>query len=290
MCDHTSSGLVSFVGLGPGAGDLITVRGARRIGEADMVLWPSGSVAVDVVREHARPDAELVDSARLSDEQLVLRYRAAAAGRSSLVRLVPGDAVWWTGLQPHLDSCRRLGLRVEVVPGVSPLSAVLAATGAGLSAPAVQFAQFDAARPELLASTGVVVVSASASRAEALAAQLSASGRPDDTPVVVAVKPGRADQVVLSTTLGELGRTVKERRLWLPALFLVDGSGPAGRARSAGTAGGPDSGGQARSAAVVHGRRPAAVAAPAAAARPEQTPPLHRPYRRRRRSNPGGAA
>jgi len=292
MCDHTSTGRVSFVGTGPGAGDLITVRGARRIGEAHVVVWPSGLVPTEVVREHARADAELVDAARLADEVLMRLYRRAAAERLSVARLVPGDAAMWAGLQAHHDACRRLGLRVEIVPGVSTLSAVVATTGQELTEPAVLLTQFDDARPERLAATGsaAVAVTASSSRTEALVAQLRAGGRPDDTPVVVAIKPSRPDELVLTTTLGELDLAVKQHRLWLPALFLVGrvtgDAAPASLASTPRTAEpATPAPVRARPAWTGSGGAPTSTPAPSAGG---QRDPLHRSYRRRRRTSTGG--
>jgi precorrin-4/cobalt-precorrin-4 C11-methyltransferase len=223
MCERSQReriGRVSFVGAGPGAEDLLTVRGARRIAEADLVLWPCGAVAPELVREHARPDAQLVDCARLAPEQQSQAYRRAAAERLAVVRIVPGDAAMWSGLQAQYDACRRLGLLVEIVPGVSPLSAVLAAGGRELTERSVLVTQLDGVT-EAISAAGTVAVTAPAARADALVAQLRAAGRDDDTPVVVGFKPGRPDELVLTTTLGELEHTVKRHRLWLPALFLV---------------------------------------------------------------------
>src|SRR2546423_4106251 len=72
-------GKVSFVGAGPGAADLITVRGARRIAEADIVIWAGSLVAEECITAHVRPDAELVDSSRLTHGDVLAIYRRAAA-------------------------------------------------------------------------------------------------------------------------------------------------------------------------------------------------------------------
>jgi len=259
MCVNTQSfGRVFFVGAGPGADDLITVRGARRIGEADLVLWPSGAITAEGVREHARADAELVDCSRLSHDQLLLLYRRAAARRLTVTRVVAGDAAMWSGLQRQYDACRRLGLQVEIVPGVSTLSAVVATAGRELTEPSVLLAAQDAAVPD----SGTLAITASAARTEVLVARLRAAGRGDDTPVVVGYKAGRPDELVLSTTLGELERTVKQHRLWLPALFLVGQQVPQGRPRAA--------------------LATSATLAPAPAPAPARDP-LRRSYRRRNR-------
>ena len=78
---------MSFVGAGPGAADLITLRGARRIAEADVVIWAASLVMAECVTEHARPDAELVDSSQIAHEDVLTIFaRAAADGLRSSAR------------------------------------------------------------------------------------------------------------------------------------------------------------------------------------------------------------
>jgi precorrin-4/cobalt-precorrin-4 C11-methyltransferase len=268
MCDNTPSvGRVYFVGAGPGADDLVTVRAARRIADADVVVWPAGAVASETVREHARRGAELVDCSRWGHDRLLQLYRRAAAQRLTVTRLVPGDAAVWSGVQPHYDACRRLGLQVEIVPGVSALSAVVSATGRELTEPSVWLTRQDGelnGRPNS-GPDGVVVITSSAARTEALVAGLRAGGRSDDTPVVVGYRPSRPEELVLTTTLDKLEDTVKQHRLWLPALFLVGRVPAMGAARLAAGA-------------------TSAVSAGAAMAAGSAHDPLQRPYRRRRRT------
>src|SRR5262249_35041917 len=111
-----STGRVTFVGAGPGAADLITVRGADALRAADIVVWAASLVHPDVLR-YAPPGAEIVDSAELTLESTVDVYRRAAAGRLHVVRLHSGDPALWGALQEQLDACAALGLPTEVVPG-----------------------------------------------------------------------------------------------------------------------------------------------------------------------------
>ncbi|HEY0639012.1 MAG TPA: SAM-dependent methyltransferase, partial [Pseudonocardiaceae bacterium] len=209
---------MSFVGAGPGAGDLVTVRGARLLAEADVVAWSSATVAIELVQEFVPPGAEVLDIARRPEEDLFRLYRRSAAERLAMVRLIGGDAGLGSGLDEHLEACRRLGLRVQVVPGVAPLAAVVAATGGGFDEPTVLVT---GSPDEVPPPEGAIAVTVSAARADALVATLRAAGRPDDTPVVVGHKATRPDELVVTTTLGRLEHTVKQHRLWLPTIFLV---------------------------------------------------------------------
>src|SRR5262249_28595962 len=103
------TGRVTFVGAGPGAADLITVRGAEAIGTADVVVWAASLVHPDVLR-YARDGAEIVDSAELTLESTVDIYRRAAAEGLHVVRLHSGDPALWGALQEQLDACVSVGL------------------------------------------------------------------------------------------------------------------------------------------------------------------------------------
>ncbi|MEU4744984.1 cobalt-precorrin-4/precorrin-4 C(11)-methyltransferase, partial [Actinosynnema sp. NPDC023658] len=221
------TGRVSFVGAGPGAADLITVRGAKRIAEADVVLWAPSVVEAECVREHARPGAELVDFSRVTEVEVVELYRRASAGKLKVVRLHAGDPSVWSGLRDQQESCRRLGLETEVVPGVSQVSAAAASVGRELTTSDVAQSLLlvgpeTAEHVEAFAAHGTTMaISASGARTALLVERLRAGGYADDTPVVVAYKVSLPDETVVETTLGELEACVKEHKLYRTTLFLV---------------------------------------------------------------------
>ncbi|MBB5805260.1 precorrin-4/cobalt-precorrin-4 C11-methyltransferase [Saccharothrix ecbatanensis] len=221
------TGRVSFVGAGPGAADLITVRGAKRIAEADVVLWSPGVIEVECVREHARPDAELVDFSRVTESEVAEVYRRSSAGKLKVVRLHAGDPALWGGLRDQQDVCRRLGLEIDVVPGVSHISAAAASVGRELTtsdvAQSLLLAGPESAEHirEFAAHGTTMAISASGARTGLLVEQLRAGGYADDTPVVVAYKVSWPDETVAQTTLGELEACVKEHKLYRTTLFLI---------------------------------------------------------------------
>ncbi|WP_051386304.1 cobalt-precorrin-4/precorrin-4 C(11)-methyltransferase [Actinokineospora inagensis] len=219
-------GTVTFVGAGPGAADLITLRGASRIAEANLVLYTPAAVDPLWLRGQARPDAELVDHARLGADELAELYRRLASRRHRAVRLVAGDPALAADLREQRELCTRLGLDVEVVPGISPVSAAAAATGNALTettgADTVVVTEADFARVrELAADSRTIAVQAPAARAAELVEALTAAGLDHEVPVVVAHKVSWADETILRTTVGELVAEVKAANLWRHALFLV---------------------------------------------------------------------
>ncbi|SDI87772.1 precorrin-4/cobalt-precorrin-4 C11-methyltransferase [Actinokineospora alba] len=219
-------GAVYFIGAGPGAADLITLRGASRIGAADLVVYSPAVIDPVWVREHTKDGAELVDSSRVTPEELVEHYRMAASRRSSAVRLFPGDAAQSPEVREQRELCEKLGLDVEIIPGIAPASAAAAATGNALVesgvAETVVFTEADFSRVRAMVTRcATVAVHAPAARAADLAEELLSGGVDPEMPVAVAYKTTWPDEVLLRTTVGELAAAVKRRNLWRHTLFLI---------------------------------------------------------------------
>lgn len=276
------NGRISFIGAGPGAADLITVRGARRIAEADVVVWTASLVAPECIQEHARNDAELIDSSRLTHEHAVEIFRRAERDKLNVARVHSGDPSLWGGVQGQHDACARMDLEVEIVPGVAAFSAAAAAVGRELTVPEVaqsvvvtRLEGGDPPMPERervreFAKHGTTMaLFLSASRASQLVDELRDGGYPEDVPVLVAYKVSWPDEIILRTTLGELEQTVKQHKLWRNTLFLVGRSVGGGGARARTYAAGQ----------LPAYRRPAPAARRAMRAkregRPRRSTPLH---------------
>jgi precorrin-4/cobalt-precorrin-4 C11-methyltransferase len=230
------TGKVTFVGAGPGAPDLLTQRGANVIAAADIVIWAS-SLVHPAVLEHARPDAEIVDSAQLPMEGVLPYYQRAVGENLSVARVHSGDPSLWGAVQEQLDRCAALGLDTEVVPGVSSFTAVAARIGRELTIPEVaqsviltrlgggktpmppreQVAEF--ARHQT-----TMALFLSAARSGQLQDELLSGGYPPDTPCVVASQVTWPDELILHCALADLAATIRERKLWKHTLVLV---GPA---------------------------------------------------------------
>lgn len=229
----SSPGRVWFVGAGPGAADLLTLRGARVIGTADIVVWAATLVHPEVL-EHARPDAEIIDSATLSLEGLVPTYRRAAEEGLTVARVHSGDPSLYGAVQEQIEHCQELGLRVEIVPGVSSFAAAAAAARRELTVPQVAqsviITRLEGGRTPMparetvrsLAAHGTTMaVFLSAARALRLQEELLAGGYPEETPVVIAHRVSWPEELVVRCRLGDLAATVRGNRLWKHTLFLV---------------------------------------------------------------------
>ena len=231
-----AAGKVTFIGAGPGAADLITLRGARALRAADIVIWASSLVQEEIL-QHARADALIVDSAALPIEGVLPYYERAAAEGLHVARVHSGDPALWGAVQEQLDRARALGLDVEIVPGVSAFSAVAALAQCELTIPeiaqSVILTRLEGGKTPMppgesirsFAAHGTTMaIFLSAARSGQLAAELLAGGYPPDTPVIVASRATWPDEELAHCTVATLEETVKARKLWKHTLFLV---GPA---------------------------------------------------------------
>jgi precorrin-4/cobalt-precorrin-4 C11-methyltransferase len=238
------SGRVAFVGAGPGAADLLTLRAAQRIAEADIVIWAASLVHEDVLR-HARPDAVVVSSAQHSLEGIREHYERAAREDLLVARIHSGDPALWGGTQEQLELCASLGLATEVVPGVSSFSAVAALVQRELTVPevaqSVVLTRLEGGKTPMPARETVrafaahgttMAVFLSAARTRQLQDELLAGSYDADTPCVVAYAATWPDELVLQCRLGELADTVREHKLYKHTLVLVGPALAAGGTRS----------------------------------------------------------
>lgn len=228
------SGLVSFVGAGPGAVDLLTVRATRRLAQADVVVWASSLVSEEAL-ELAPATAARFDSATMTLEDVLAVYAAHPDAR--VVRLHSGDPALYGAVQEQVDWCEATGRPYELVPGVSSLAAAAAVVGRELTIPGVSQtvvvtrlpARTTASMPDAealaaYAATGCsLAVFLSGARPEALEQALlepPSAYRPD-TPAAVVVRASWPDQQVHRCQLAELAATMRATGTTLTVLVLV---------------------------------------------------------------------
>ena len=216
-----SAGRVIFVGGGPGAPDLLTLRAARAIASADIVIWGRGLLMEGAVREHARADAEVIvwPPAKLDD--VLAAYDRARDDGLTVVRLKSGDPTLFGELEPELGAVRERGLEYELIPGVSSVSAAAAALGVELSG--------KRGEPLLIAANDVpddiseltVVLLMPGSRARECEDALRRAGFADTTPCAVAHRVSWPGELLLTCRLGELAERIEDLGLDGLTLLLV---------------------------------------------------------------------
>jgi precorrin-4/cobalt-precorrin-4 C11-methyltransferase len=242
-------GLISFVGAGPGAPDLITIRGANRLGEADVVIWAS-SLVPEALLTHTRPGTAVHDSATMTLEDVLAVYEAHPSRR--IVRLHSGDPALYGAIQEQIDWCLAHDRSFEIVPGVSSLAAAAAAIGRELTVPKLSQSVVvtrlagrtkasmppKETLPAFSAIAATTAIFLSGARPRELQEQLltEGSGWSASTPAAVVVRASWPDEQIVMTTVGEVADTIVATGHTRTVLVLVGDvlapSGAGGPARS----------------------------------------------------------
>ena len=128
--------MVHFVGAGCGAPDLITVRGAKLLSEADVIIY-AGSLVNPALLAYAKEDCEIHDSAKMTLEQVIEVMKSAEAQGKTTVRLHTGDSSIYGAVREQFDKLIELGIEYDVCPGVSSMSGAAAALKAEYTLPEV---------------------------------------------------------------------------------------------------------------------------------------------------------
>jgi precorrin-4/cobalt-precorrin-4 C11-methyltransferase len=127
---------VHFIGAGPGAADLITVRGAKLIAECPVCLY-AGSIVSPELLQYCPEGARIVDTAPMSLDEIEAEYLNAAANGQDVARLHSGDLSVWSAVAEQIRRLERHGIDYTMTPGVPSFAAAAAALGRELTIPAV---------------------------------------------------------------------------------------------------------------------------------------------------------
>lgn len=125
---------VHFIGAGPGAADLLTLRGRDLIAASEVCLY-AGSLIPEGVLAHCPPDARIVNTASMSLDEIISAITAAHAEGHDVARLHSGDLSVWSAMGEQLRRLRDLDIPYDVTPGVPSFAAAAAALGAELTLP-----------------------------------------------------------------------------------------------------------------------------------------------------------
>jgi precorrin-4/cobalt-precorrin-4 C11-methyltransferase len=223
---------VHFIGAGPGAPDLLTLRGARLIGECPVCVY-AGSLVPAEVLEHAPAGARLVDTQHLSLDEIVEELRAAHARGDDVARLHSGDLSIYSALGEQTRRLDELGIPWDVTPGVPAFAAAAAALRGELTLPGVaqtviltRHSRESTAMPageELasLAAHGATLVLHLAVQAMDEIAELLAPHYGADCPAVVVARASWPDELILTGTIGTIAAAVREAGVRRTAIVMV---------------------------------------------------------------------
>lgn len=222
--------MVHFVGAGSGAPDLITLRGARLLGEADVVIY-AGSLVNPELLTLTKPGCEVHDSAKLTLEEVIALIERAEREGKTTVRLHTGDPSIYGAVREQFDALTERGIDFDVCPGVSSFCGAAAAIPAEYT-PAEVSQTLIITRmagrtlvPEqenlraLASHRASMTLFLSVSMLKDVCAELTAGGYPEDTPVAVVYKATWPEQEVVRGTLADIAE--KAAHIKKTALILV---------------------------------------------------------------------
>ncbi len=224
---------VYFIGAGPGAADLITLRGHRLLQQCPVCLY-AGSIMSDDLLQFCPPDARIVDTGPLTLEQIVAEFELAHAAGLDVARLHSGDPSLYSAVA---EQCRRLderGIGYEIVPGVTAFAAAAAALGRELTVPGIaqtvtltRVSTLSTAMPEgedltsLARTGGTLVIHLAAHRIDAIVPELTAGGYRPDTPVAVVAFASWPQEIILRGTLADIAGQMRQAGVTRTAVIIV---------------------------------------------------------------------
>ena len=224
--------MVHFVGAGPGAADLITIRGARLLSEADVIIYAFSLVNKELL-SYAKSGCEIHDSSTLTLEEVISIIKNAETENKTTVRLHTGDPAVYGAVREQFDELEKLGIKYDVCPGVSSFFAAAAALKTEYTLPDVSQsviitrAAGKTPVPEresiksMASHQATMVLFLSAAQSGRLQEDLLAGGYSGDTPVAVVYKASWPDEKILRCSLKDLSKTVAENKLRKTALIIV---------------------------------------------------------------------
>jgi len=223
---------VYFIGAGPGAADLITLRGATLLGQVGMVLYAGSLVSKDML-VHCHKDAEIIDTAQLDLEQQQACYQRALAEDIDVARLHSGDPAIYGATAEQMRRLDTLKILYEIVPGVSSFTAAAACIKAELTKPEVsqtiiltRVSGRASAVPEsesiaLLAEhRATMCIFLSGPHLKKIVADLRLH-YPDQTPVALIYRATWSEERSYKSTLGSLLAEIKSSDWNLTTMLLV---------------------------------------------------------------------
>ncbi|MDE5582981.1 MAG: precorrin-4 C(11)-methyltransferase [Ruminococcus sp.] len=224
--------MVNFVGAGCGAVDLITLRGRRLIGEADVIIY-AGSLVNPELLGFAKPECEIHNSAYMTLDEVVSVMENSEKQGKNTVRLHTGDPSLYGAVREQMDRLSAMGIAYEVCAGVSSLCGAAASLKAEYTLPDVsqtviitrmagRTAVPEGESIEKLASHhATMVIFLSTSMLDELSEKLISGGYSPETPSAIVYKASWADEKIMRCTVGTLAETARKFGINKTALITV---------------------------------------------------------------------
>ena len=224
--------MIHIVGAGPGAVDLITVRGQKLLSEADVVIY-AGSLVSRALLDWARQDARIYDSASMDLEQVLEVMEQAERDGLTTVRLHTGDPCLYGAIREQMDGLDARGIQYDICPGVSSFCGAAAALGMEYTLPGISqsvvITRMAGRTPvperesigKFAAHGSTMVIFLSAGMTGELSDELMKGGYPGDTPAAIVYKATWPDEKTVRCTVATLKETADREGIHKTALIVV---------------------------------------------------------------------
>lgn len=224
--------MVHFVGAGPGAKDLITLRGMKLIERADVVIY-AGSLVNRELLEYCKKDCEIHNSAYMTLEEVIAVINNAEKRGLETVRLHTGDPSIYGAIKEQIDELEKRNIKYDICPGVSSFFGAAASLNAEYTLPGISqsliITRAEGRTPvpkgeslESFASHGAtMVLFLSSSLAYKVKNDLIRGGYKGETPAAVVYKATWEDEKIIRTTLNELPKDMEREGINKTALIIV---------------------------------------------------------------------
>lgn len=223
--------MIHFIGAGPGDPELLTVKGRRLIGEADVIVY-AGSLVNPQVLSNAKPGAEIHNSASMTLPEVIAVMAEGERSGKQVARVHTGDPSIYGAHREQMVELEKLGISYDVVPGVSSFLAAAASLKREYTLPemsqTVILTRMEGRTPvpepeqieKLVAHQATMVIFLSVGQIEELCRRLR-SGYPEDTPAAVVYKASWEDEVIVQGTLLTIPQKVRAAGIKKTALVTV---------------------------------------------------------------------
>ena len=224
--------MVYFIGAGPGAVDLITVRGCELLKKADVVIY-AGSLVNPELLSYTKESCKIYNSASMTLEEVIEVFVQENEKDKVMVRLHTGDPSIYGAIREQMDLLDKHNISYCVVPGVSSFCGAAAALNAEFTLPNVSqsviLSRMEGRTPvpegeqiaKLAEHKTSLVLFLTSSLIDKLAGELIKGGYKKDTPAAIVYKATWPDEKVIRTTVGDLHKSAKENNITKTALILV---------------------------------------------------------------------
>lgn len=225
--------MVHFIGAGPGDPELLTIKGKRLIDEADVIIY-AGSLVNPQVLDGAKEGAKIYNSAKMTLDEVIDVMKEAEEKGQTTARVHTGDPAVYGAHREQMDRLDQLGIEYDVVPGVSSFLAAAAVLKKEYTLPGISqtviLTRMEGRTPmpdgeklaDLAKHQATMIIFLSVGQIELLSETLKDSYS-QDTPVAVVYKATWEDQKIVTGTLNDIAKKVKEAGITKTALTVVGG-------------------------------------------------------------------